>query len=121
MTRRVTVEVWHELFSPARTLGSSVHILRTSLYSRGTDHIENTLLRMNACLQLRCIALGMLQTTYKTPLLLSELLCNLATSCSLTHREHSSYFLSVRWNMYTESLPSNGDIRQNVVHLMDKI
>jgi hypothetical protein len=32
------------------------------------------------------------RTTYKTPLLLLELLCYLPASCSMVHREHSSYF-----------------------------
>jgi hypothetical protein len=80
-----------------------------SLYSRGLDHIENTFyycrvvlpcncianslanIVIAVCLQLCCLALVMAQTTLKTPLLLSELLCNLATSYSMAHREHTSY------------------------------
>jgi hypothetical protein len=76
-------------------------------YSRDTEHIENTYyctdvlprnclavsarIVLAACLQFCCLALGLGRTTLKTPLLLSELLCNLATSCSMAHREHSSY------------------------------
>jgi hypothetical protein len=102
-TRRATLEV----LDPASTRVCR----RTSLYSRGTDHIETPSIR-DACLQLRCLALRMARTIQKTPLLLSEFLCNLATSCSMVHKEHSLY-CCVRWNVHTESLPSNGYMRHN--------
>jgi hypothetical protein len=57
----------------------------------------------------------MARTTLKTALLLSELLCKLGISCSMVHREHSSYCCD-RWNVYNDSLPSNGHIRRNILN-----
>jgi hypothetical protein len=45
--------------------------------SAGTTHRKHLLL-LQMCLQFCCLALGMVWTTLKTLLLLSELLCNLA-------------------------------------------
>jgi hypothetical protein len=42
--------------------------------------------------------------------LLSELLCNLAASCSMVHREHFP-LLRVNRNVFTELLPSNALIK----------
>jgi hypothetical protein len=56
----------------------------------------------------------MARTTLKTPFLL-ELLCNLATTCSMDHWEHSSY-CCVFAGKCRQSLPSNGHIRHNILN-----
>jgi hypothetical protein len=74
------------LYSPLLSPGPGPGVFTAPLPSigHGADHIENT---------------------YSVV----RLLWNLAITCSMAHREHSSYCC-----MYTESLPNNGHIRHNM-------
>jgi hypothetical protein len=77
-------------FANSNSLVSSSYKQTLVIYSRGTDHIANTFFSCECVFTYPLLSTGRGADHIENTSSLIKLLCYLATSCSMVHREHSS-------------------------------